>query len=112
MYSAILNVEPVASAVEMAREDKRVEARLGTFTNGMFSGEIEDHNGEGYAELVVPLIGRKGEAELFLEAGSLRGRWTFREATVEFSDGSSVDLLDEVDEWDDDEDWDDDDTDE
>ncbi len=83
-------------ALAAARSDVEVTAALGTpIEAGRFvTGNVEVNPGSGYADLVIPISGPKGEGTLYVEAQKARGQWYFTtlEVTVAGTN-DSYDLL-------------------
>ena len=81
-------------ALAAARSDVEVTAALGTpIEAGRFvTGNVEVNPGSGYADLVIPISGPKGEGTIYVEAEKARGQWYF--TTLEVAVAGSDDWYD------------------
>lgn len=63
-------------------------------SNGMFQGNINYENGNGTADLKIPVKGPKGEADLLVIAKKTGEVWTYTTMKVTFSEGEeTLDLI-------------------
>ena len=91
------NATPYQEALSMAKADKKVTQTLGEpiETDGMAGGELNYKNGQGSADLSIPIKGPNGEATLFLVGEKLEDTWEYSKLEVQINDTERViDLLD------------------
>jgi hypothetical protein len=85
-----------AMTMERARNSPCIAAKLGSalVSKGMIEGSISASNGEGTADLSIPVRGPKGEGGLDVSATKTGGRWTITSLTL-LDDEGQIHLLPE-----------------
>lgn len=84
-----------AEALKRAQNSPEVQAAIGTpvDTGWMMQGSLNYNNGEGQADLTIPLKGPKGEAGLSVKSSkAANGPWEYSVMEVALPDGTKVDL--------------------
>ena len=61
----------------------------------MVQGSINYTNGDGRADIKIPISGPNSSGLLFVKASSVNDTWTYHEIRVEIKDDRSIDLLEE-----------------
>ncbi len=79
VFGLIQSTWAYEEALAAARSDVEVTAALGTpIEAGRFvTGNVQVNPGSGYADLVIPISGPRGEGTLYVEAEKARGQWYF-----------------------------------
>lgn len=93
---AFTNSTPYQDGLIKAQEDEYVIQMLGEpiETNGIMSGDLKFENGEGSADISVPIKGPKGEARIRIVGTKQNEIWTYTELFVIFKEtNETVDLL-------------------
>ena len=88
--------EPYAVGMENLMKNELVIKKLGEpiEPNGMFQGNINYENGNGTADLKIPIKGPNGEADLLVIAKKNDDVWTYQTMTVTFNkEEETLDLL-------------------
>lgn len=92
----VSSTEPVAHAIQLAEADPTVLAALGKPLKAgtMVQGSLSTNNANGHADMMVPLKGPKGSADLYIKAEREAGRWSYSliEIAIDGS-GQRVNLL-------------------
>ena len=95
-FGAIKSSEVYQEAVTKAKEDKAVQAALGTpIQEGFFViANMQINDGNGNADLTIPISGPKGAATIHAVAQRAADKWTFStlEVAVEGA-GNRINLL-------------------
>ncbi|WP_250433406.1 cytochrome c oxidase assembly factor Coa1 family protein [Hanstruepera flava] len=94
---ALKNSTPYAHAIELANDHPDVIAALGhdIEPDGMFKGNISLKNGEGHADLKIPVEGEKGKATIVVKGDKYDGDWSYEELYVIIKDTQEeINLLD------------------
>ncbi len=88
---------PYEYALKTINQDEEITAILGTpiEKNGMLQGRINYSNGDGRADIKIPVSGPKGSGMLSVKASSIGENWTYHEIRLEIKDDQSIDLLNE-----------------
>jgi hypothetical protein len=95
IFAAMRSSEPYKAALEMARNDSRVQELLGTpIEPGVFvGGNINTQNRDGSADLTIPIKGPKGKATLRVIGTKTDGRWAYTSIRVVPESGPVIELL-------------------
>jgi hypothetical protein len=96
VFTAIGSSDAVTAAVEQAQQHEDVQAVLGTpIEKGwLITGSIETNNGNGTANITVPLSGPTGSGTLYANGRKVGGEdWFFDRLVFEPDVGSSINLL-------------------
>ncbi len=96
VFSVLEKATPYEYALEKINQDEQMIAVLGTpiEKDGMIQGSVNYLNGDGKANLKIPISGPKGNGTLFVIASSIGDEWTYHEIRVEIKDNEDIDLLD------------------
>ena len=90
------NSDPYKDALAKAQQDDYVVSILGEpiEKDGMMQGEISFKNSTGYADIVVPIKGPKGEAKIYVEGTKSFEEWSYKEMYVIIEEtNEQIDLL-------------------
>ena len=95
--SIIENAKPYEYALEKINQDEEITSQLGTpiEKDGMVQGSMNYTNGDGRADIRIPVSGPNGSGLLFVKASSEDDTWTYHEIRVEIKDDQIIDLLEE-----------------
>ena len=91
------NSDPYNDAFARAQQDEYVLSILGEpiEKNGLMQGEISFKNSTGYANIVVPIKGPKGEAKIYVEGTKKSENWSYQEMYLIINEtNEQIDLLD------------------
>ncbi|NHF58766.1 hypothetical protein FK220_005405 [Flavobacteriaceae bacterium TP-CH-4] len=90
--------DPYEYALEKVNEDERLIRLLGSpiAKDGMIQGNLSYRNGNGKADMGIPISGPNGDGILYIKASSVGDDWTYHEIRVELSGNESIDLLKEA----------------
>lgn len=88
---------PYEYALEKINEDEELTAQLGKpiVKDGMVQGNLNYLNGDGKADMKIPISGPNGSGILYIKASSINEEWTYQEIRVEIKDNEDIDLLEE-----------------
>lgn len=83
---------PVRETVQMANEDARVAAALGTPVKPgyLFIGNISSDDHEGAVDLRFDIEGPRGGARMIVAGRKIDGEWAYSRITVKPEDGGAV----------------------
>ena len=95
VFGAMKRSHVYKGAVERAQNDPRVKAALGEpiETGWWVSGSVHVDNGNGNAELTIPLSGPKGTGKLHAIATIENGDWKYERLSMKPERGDRIDLL-------------------
>jgi cytochrome oxidase complex assembly protein 1 len=95
VFGTVKRSHPYRAAVERAENDPRVKAVLGEpiETGWWVSGSVHVDNGNGNAELTIPLSGPKASGKLHAIATIENGDWKFERLSMKPESGDRIDLL-------------------
>jgi hypothetical protein len=95
VFGALKSSDVYQEAVAKAKENKAVQAAIGTpIQEGFFvNGNINLINQGGNANLAIPISGPKGSATVNAVAQKLEGRWIFSTLEVAIEGGNRINLL-------------------
>ena len=87
--------QPYEYALEKINGDEEIISILGSpiEQDGMMQGSINWNNGNGKADMKIPITGPKGSGILYINASSVDDTWEYHEIRVEITDNESIDLL-------------------
>lgn len=91
------NSQPYEYALEKINKDEEIVSILGSpiEQDGMMQGSLNWHNGDGKADMKIPVSGPKGNGILYIDASSVDDNWTYHEIRVDIKDVDSINLLEE-----------------
>ena len=94
-FGAMKRSNVYKGAVERAQNDPRVKAVLGepVETGWWVSGSVNISNGNGNAELTIPLSGPKASGKLHAIATIENGDWKYEQLSMKPERGDRIDLL-------------------
>jgi len=94
-FGAMKRSHVYKGAVERAQNDPRVKAVLGepVETGWWVSGSVHVDNGNGNAELTIPLSGPKASGKLHAIATIENGDWKYERLSMKPERGDRIDLL-------------------
>ena len=89
--------DPYEHALEKINNDDEIIGLLGSpiVKDGMIKGSLNWHNGDGKADMEIPISGPKGSGTLYINASSLGDNWTYHEIRVVVKDNEEIDILQE-----------------
>lgn len=90
--------EPYAYALEQVQSNEQVIELLGEpiETNGIMQGSINFSNGDGSANISIPIKGPNGVGKIYVVGEKRNDTWTYSELEVRIQENSEViNLLDE-----------------
>ena len=90
--------EPYAYALEQTTTNKQVIELLGepVETAGIMQGSINFSNGDGEADIRIPIKGPNGKGKIYVVGSKRNDVWTYSELEVRIDENSEViNLLDE-----------------
>lgn len=89
--------QPYEYAFEKINQDDEIIAILGSpiEQDGMMQGSLNWNNGDGKADMKIPISGPKGNGVLYINASSKDDNWDYHEIRVDVKDLESIDLLEE-----------------
>ncbi|MES2594281.1 MAG: cytochrome c oxidase assembly factor Coa1 family protein [Verrucomicrobiota bacterium] len=96
VVNMLRGAEPTEVAFQTAQKSEVIQREIGEpMTLGWFiSGSMKDFNGNGTAELSLPITGPNGEVSVHVDAEGKQGRWTYKSMTATIrKTGEHVDLL-------------------
>jgi hypothetical protein len=95
VFKAMRSTEVYTQAVSRATNNAEVRERLGEpiVPKWWMSGNIENKNGEGTANLMIPIAGPKGEGKIRAVAYERNDRWIYERLEVEIG-SDTINLLD------------------
>ena len=90
--------DPYKYAFEKINEDEQLVELLGSpiVKDGMVQGSLNYNNGDGKADMKIPISGPKGSGTLYINATSGGDEWTYHEIRVEIKDNETFDLLEDM----------------
>jgi hypothetical protein len=85
VFGMIKSCDAYKLAVERARQDPRVAAKLGTPIEPRWyvSGSVQISGPNGTASLAIPVSGPRDAATVYVEAVKARGQWQINDLIVE-----------------------------
>ncbi len=89
---------PYAYALEQAQNNEQVQELLGEpiKTNGIMQGSINFSNGDGEADIRIPIKGPNGKGKVYVVGEKRNDIWTYTELEVRINENNEViNLLDE-----------------
>ena len=94
VFSVIKSSDVYKTALERAKNDRRVVAALGTpIKDGMVpSGKTNSNGSVGTADLAIPISGPKGKGTLYAIGTKSGGEWEFSKLSVQIQNGETIDL--------------------
>jgi hypothetical protein len=96
VFGAMKKSDVFVEAVKRAQNSSEVQAALGTpiETGWMIQGSVSINNGNGDAQLTIPLKGPKGEGTLMATGKQAPGGpWQYSQLEAVLPDGTKVDLV-------------------
>lgn len=90
--------EPYAHAMQQVQTNEQLIELLGKpiETNGIMQGSINFSNGDGDADISIPVKGPKGNGKIYLVGEKRNDTWTYSELEVRIEQNNEViNLLDE-----------------
>lgn len=90
--------EPYTYALEQVQSNEQVIELLGEpiETNGIMQGSINFSNGDGSANISIPIKGPNGEGKIYVVGEKRNDTWTYSELEVRIEEnGEVINLLDE-----------------
>ena len=101
VYSLVIGMmkssEPYTVAMQLAQQHPVVQEKLGQPVEaGYFiTGSISSNNLNGHAELLIPLNGPDGTANLHISADKGAGKWTYNQLYINIDNhDQTINLLD------------------
>ena len=90
--------DPYEYALEKVNEDERLIGLMGSpiAKDGMIQGNLNYRNGNGKADMRIPIAGLEGKGVVYIKASSVGDDWTYHEIRVELNGNESIDLLKEA----------------
>ena len=87
--------DPYEYAFEKINQDEQLIKVLGSpiEKDGMAQGSLNYTNGDGKADMIIPISGPKGKGTLYIHATSSDDDWTYHEIRVDITDEESFQLL-------------------
>lgn len=87
--------QPYEYALEKINKDEEIISLLGSpiEQDGMMQGSLNWHNGDGKADMKIPITGPEGNGMLYIKASSIGETWEYHEINVVVKDLESIDLL-------------------
>ncbi len=89
--------DPYEHAIEKINRDDEIIGLLGSpiVKDGMINGSLNWHNGDGKADMTIPISGPKGNGTLYINASSSGDNWTYHEIRVVVKDNEEIEILQE-----------------
>lgn len=93
--AALASGGPMGEAIHTAERDPEVQRVLGTPIHAGWNRHVNitTHNGQGHAQLQIPLDGPKADGVLDAEADKEGDKWNFSRLVVEVPGQHDIDLL-------------------
>lgn len=90
--------DPYEYAFKKINEDEQLVEFFGApiVKDGMVQGSLNYTNGNGKADMKIPISGPNGSGMLFIDATSEDDNWTYHEIRVEIKDNEVIDLLEDT----------------
>lgn len=87
--------KPYKYALEQINSDEEITSILGApiEQDGMMQGSLNWTNGDGKADMKIPVTGPNGSGILYINASSVDDNWTYHEIRLDIKDIESIDLL-------------------
>ena len=98
VFGMMKSTEVYETALFEAQTNPAVIEYLGNrIEDGLiFTGNMEVNPSSGYADIVIPISGKKGSASLYVKAEKVAGSWQYQTMQVNLHDSDiSIDLLEE-----------------
>jgi hypothetical protein len=94
VFSGIKSSDAYKTALERAKNDRRVVAALGSpIKDGLVpTGKTNGNGPSGEADIAIPISGPKGKATIYAVGTKSAGKWEFSKLAVQIDGGEMLDL--------------------